>query len=375
MSLCRCVDKDIDNEYIQVSPYVPFESMICLANLLFICATLSVQLVNCDDLRAVAVMARHGDRWPTITFPGDTNYQFMDQLGWGSLTSAGRVHMYTLGRDLRLRYPQLTTRRTTKAASSRRERCLETINIILSGLKGPVASLDQLPHEPIESIEVTEDAMLNHGAVDCPVRRESILSDEGIKKLPREFPILWSNISKVTHEVYNESNAFFVFDDRVDPIWSALFADLPISWASEDTFDQGDKVMDEVNLYLSNMPIEGKLSGVFYEEVIKQFKLALESEEVSFFGYATHDTTLGPVMGNLGIWPGHRPYYGEALIFVLWANASMELFFYDYQHQWIPQVPAKINGTQFTLEQFEASVGHLIPLNWKSECGRPDSSV
>ena len=327
-----------------------------------------------NDLRSVIVIHRHGDRYQTVTFPGDLNVNLSDN--YGSLSLKGRLRLYTVGRNLRLKFPELTRRNFTYLASSKRERCIESVKLLLLGLDGPVTRLDKLQYPVVhKSDNLNEDPMLNHGALDCPVRKEAILSNEKINNFPKEFPVLWSNISQVTNETYNESNAFFVFDMRCGPIFSALAMglDMPEPINTSETYLQCDIVQNKAILYLSEMSIEKRLTGVFYKEVINRFENAMESSrsgEISFHAYATHDTTLGPVMYHMDLWPGRRPLYGEALIFVLKENASLDVYFYDEHHVIHQQSPFGLK--ELTLKTFQSHVEHLIPTNWKAECGRSD---
>lgn len=343
-----------------------------LITILLIHFSFIFHLVCSDEIKAVALITRHGERYPTITFPNDPNTEFLDKVGYGMLTPKGQVHMYNFGRNLRVRYPQLKNRNVTILKSSARQRCIDSIKLIEAGLNGPVESISQIEQSNVMSNKVDDDPLLNHGGLNCPARTEQINNDEDMKQFPIEFKELWDNVTRLTGHTYTRNDSYYVFDEIVDQILSALLLKLPnFEWASDETMKQAEEMSNKCILLMSNYEIEKKLSGLFFSDLLNQLKMAAESDKtVYFFGYATHDTTLGPIMFNLGLWPNHRPLYAEALIFVLKDDNKLELFFYDENDVIHPKNFLNTNSTTSTIEEFEKNVKQFLGADWKQVCHR-----
>ena len=322
-----------------------------------------------NEIRAVAMITRHGARYPIITYPGDQNKEYLDKNGYGVLTPRGIAQMYQLGRKLKLTFPEVASKKFTHLRSSNRERCIESILLVNLGIEGPVRNLSAASFPHVTTVDPSLDPMLNHGGLTCPVREEEINNDVTINTFPQTFPELWANMSRMTGEIYNETNAFFVADVRIDPALSALLMDLPIDWADSHSLETMARVHDSWVWTMSQYEISKKLSGVFYKEIIDQFSTALTRDGLSFFGYATHDTTLGPIMVHLGLWPGHRPLYAESLIFILRANGQLEFYVSDEQLNIHKKSTPICPSDPCTLSSFEDGVKYMIPSDWRKECG------
>lgn len=325
-----------------------------------------------NDVRSIAVVFRHGDRYPCQAYPNDPYENVFTQKDYGSLTSAGRVHMYSLGRNLRVKFPSLAKRKVTRLRSSIVPRCIESLQILMSGLNGPSESVTGPPD--IFTLPKVDDALLNHGSVRCPKRKESISRDKHFQNLSVEYADLWSNVSQVTQIDGLDVGSFI--DKRIEPIMSEFLMKIPMpKWATREIAFRAKQIIDHSIWLTGRLDIEGKLSGLFYQEVISRLRSCQNSSDISLFAYSTHDTTLGPILLNLGLWPGHRPFYGEGLVFLLTQNGSLRVYFYDEGHHLHHTLLPGCSAERCTLEMFEESVQHLIPRNWRAECGRKDSSI
>lgn len=323
-----------------------------------------------DDIKSLAIIIRHGHRLPCEAYNGDPYSNFFKTTGYGGLTSTGRLHMFSVGRKLRTAFPSIKKRVITQLTSSIVPRCVESIQYLFRGLTG---SNSYIPHEDI-CVNTTikdDDAMLNHGGVFCPARALAIDNSRHIQHLPMEFGDLWNNVTLITQTTYSSVHQFV--DNLIEPIVSEKLMDLHMpDWATDELLRRAAAAIDRTIFLTGSLEIEGKLSGVFYREIIDQFNRDAQSNDVSFFAYGTHDTTLGPILVNLNLWPGHRPYYGEGLVFVLTTGGQLKTLYYDEKHVLHPKLLPGCTESHCTVDSFEKAISHLIPKNWRKECKRDD---
>ena len=319
-----------------------------------------------QETLSVAIITRHADRYPNGDYPGDPYASLFEKTGYGVLTPKGRVQSYTIGKNLRKHFPQLTKRNVTLLTSSDVPRTRETVQLILQGLNGPSASIN---HQNIHvtSTKDTEDALLNHPAVNCSKRKAAVENDINLKLINLSYTAIWAPVAHILAAPIQVDpvKLYYYLEDIFTEFTLGL--EMP-EWATDKLFQRIKREIDLEFWFTSQLDIEGKLSGVFYEELINQFKRSLESKNVTFLAYGTHDTSLAPIMVNLDLWPDRRPAVGEALIFVLKTDGHLEAYFYQENHQMVKQVLPGCDESVCTLHSFEKAVQHFIPKDWRTEC-------
>lgn len=352
---------------------------LCL--LLIFPARAYTSIIN-QDVRAVAVLLRHGERTPSTTYPGDPYIPHFDQIGWGKLTSVGCHRLYSLGSFLGKQFPQLRERSLTKLKSSAYTRSIDSVKCLMHGLGEPndrrdynLRRFNHLKHFDslrrsklvIETLPLKEDPLLNHAGITCERRDFERKTDENIASLKIEYKQLFNNLSQVTGEVYDDP--YFVIGQRIDPIKieKQLGLQLP-SWVTDKFLADAVTSHDKLFTYLGQLEIEKKLSGVFLQELIQQFKRSAR-QNVSLFVYGSHDTTLASIMNVLGMWQGVRPKNGEALIFTFTNDDQIAMFYYHQNMTLTPYVTpgCQLNGRCF-LSHFALNVSQFILHDWREEC-------
>ena len=71
-----------------------------------------------SNIRAIAIVTRHGDRTPRGTYPGDPFPNLFDESEYGKLTPTGCTRMYLNGKFLRGNFPQLKSRSASPCSFS-----------------------------------------------------------------------------------------------------------------------------------------------------------------------------------------------------------------------------------------------------------------
>lgn len=172
----------------------------------------------------------------------------------------------------------------------------------------------------------------------------------------------------ITKENYTSHDVYRFFDKVVGHIIAQKLLDLelPQKWATPEFMQDIEDALDYSFLLQARLPIQEALNAVFFRELADKFKSSAE-DQVSFFGYATHDTTLGPLMEAVGAWNKTRPLYGEALIFTLTADDQLSVQFLDINRRLTQHTMPGCNEDSCTFAQFEDSVNKM-PQDWQEAC-------
>ena len=141
------------------------------------CSASNNSLSDLEDLRLVHLLFRHGDRTPISPYPKDPYRNVSNwPVGFGQLTSKGKMQHYELGKWIRNRYKQFLSQDYREneilVRSTDVDRTLMSAQATLAGLYPPEGYLEwntNLTWQPIpvHTVPKHEDALLSSHA-NCP---------------------------------------------------------------------------------------------------------------------------------------------------------------------------------------------------------------
>lgn len=314
------------------------------------------------NYRTIVTLFRHGDRNPTDTYPGDPYEEYFNHIGYGNLTNKGCKRLYKNGQKLIKIFPEIKSANKIKVISSNSIRCIKSAKCFIKGLIGFTWS------DEIETVDSSENPMLNHYGVNCKVRNYSNHYDPAYEKLFIKYPNLIHNLSLLANYTYPVTDANWIGYKIIDPITSQYNMGLKMpKWFKGDFKKQSFQYMDDNFDALANLSIEKKLAGIFLKELISKF-YSSPKDQLSFYGYSSHDSTLAPVMATVNAWTGKQPRFGESIIFTLTNDDQVKVYYFDQQHNLIQHIPFKCSEKNCSLNTFVSSVSNYIPEDWRKEC-------
>ncbi|CAG2105666.1 unnamed protein product [Medioppia subpectinata] len=376
-----------------------------------ICLSLGIQR---KKLKLLLIVHRHGDRTPWVPYPTDP-FNNEDQYwpdGFGHLTIKGKQRMYSLGKYLRKRYDNFlgTSPREAWVRSSARERCLESVTMLLAGLYPPTGRWvwnHQLGHiwqpVPIKAVEFEKDGMLNPDS-NCPMAaRVMALIDRSpaVQQLYRKYKPLIGFIEqksgmKIRH--YRDGRDLFdtLYVQRQNQYSLPDWVNQTV-WKCLRKFHKKAFVFDS-----SNAAIRRLRAGVILKDMCDQLRDSIDGQKSkhNVFLYSTHDSLLSVLLSALNIYNGIPPPYGSTIMFELYeTNCGDDHKTSDGKQQLSPQSQQPIghrlevhylnvteseksyllavNGCAFgarnetmvcDVKHFLDSLKTLIVDNWNDEC-------
>lgn len=323
-----------------------------------------ISSVDCSsNVRAVAFVTRHGDRFPRGTYPNDPFKDRITPEDQGMLTPKGCVRMYNQGKLLGDKF-DLKIRNKTELKSSIKPRCIRSLECLMAGIDGPQKHVISYQ---IESKKVEDDLLLNHADSTCPQRQHEIETYPRYNLLYNNFSTLFEKVSNVTGETYEPKDIYFFFDLRIGNIIAEKLMGWKMpEWADDEFFQLAEVALDTSFHEQALLPIQHALNGVFFREMIDKFKSS-SKDEVSLFGYSTHDTTLGPLMAAVNAWTDKRPLYGESLIFIFTQDEQLKVYFLKQDQSLNEHVPPGCEKNHCPLDDFAKHV-ETMPKDVNKAC-------
>lgn len=324
--------------------------------------------------KAIQVLIRHGDRDGYAQFPEvPDDWHFIKS---GDLTPKGCMKEYASGIVLRELMPDIARRNSTvlQSASAPSPLVADSLECFMNGINGPSEQIDRRDPPVFVAKSKGDDILLNFGRVSCPIRDQATQKDPSFLKLYDKYRSLIDTLNKGTGENLTEKDLMNIIKGRLEPIVVADEVGRRVPhWADETFLREAEKLADEEFAFVVNHTFQRALSAVFLRKLISDFKNA-PNDSVSFFGYGSVHTTMGPLMKTFDLWTGLRPTYGEAVIFTLDINDEFEIFHLTEYLQVEPHIPPGCDEKRCTLEMFENAMKNYLKLDWESECNKSYSS-
>jgi len=313
------------------------------------CNTLTQDL---EGLKLVHLLYRHGDRTPIKPYSTDP-YKAASNwpVGFGQLTSRGKMQQYELGQWIRARYDGFLSSNYSEqeivVRSTDVDRTLMSALSNLAGLYPPAGYWEwnrDLAWQPIpvHTIPQEEDMLLSSHAT-CP--RFTQLHKEVLEE------------SMFMKNIYNENRELFEYISN----------------------NVGENITDIVHLdyIFDTLPHEMKRlkGGPFVKELVEHFDSVadntLSPPNRKVFMYSGHDTTVAPVLHTLGVFNMIAPPYASMVVVELLDRAGLVVrVSYKNDSSTAPHV-LTIPGCEelCPLHMFKNLTQSVRPGDWRAECG------
>ncbi|XP_058386717.1 testicular acid phosphatase [Diceros bicornis minor] len=281
----------------------------------------------------VAVVFRHGDRAPLVSYPTDPHKGAISTLwprGLGQLTTEGVRQQLELGRFLRSRYENFLSpeyrREEVYIRSTDFDRTLESAQANLAGLfpeAAPGRPESAWRPIPVHTVPTSEDKLLRFPMRSCPryheLLREATEAAEYQMALEgwTDFLTRLENFTGLSLVGEPLRRAWKVLDTLICQRAHGL--PLP-SWASPDVLQTLARISAlDIGAHVGPPRAAEKAQltgGILLDAILANFsrvqRLGLPLKMVM---YSAHDSTLLALQGALGLYDGHTPPYAACLGF------------------------------------------------------------
>ncbi|XP_054161316.1 prostatic acid phosphatase-like [Oppia nitens] len=391
---------------------------LCKLLLLLICLLCAQQIPtvylwsnhDISSLELLQVVHRHGDRNPENWFPNDPYLNLTKYWpeGDGQLSKDGKYRMYRLGQTLRREYGSYLgsgfSPREVYARSSAKQRCLESVSLLLAGAYPPNNTLWQWNRSSTESqlgsvwqpipidtfIPMDEDRVLRLRA-NCPAadadQARVLSSDPAVQAFQRERQFL-DQLSQFVGTEFKTLNNINDFYDTLsiefshNYLWSTHHR-----WSPEFEKNVLTRLRPFVDLYwdlrFNSTLLQRIRGGPLVDELVKNIRNYQQNRESrKIFVYSTHDTLVDVLMQTLDVYNHLLVPFGSALLIELHRNLStgantqhfVRLYYYnetldDNSSPYLLHLPECDARTDCPLDRFYDLTRQLIPEDWQHECG------
>ncbi|CAH1980320.1 unnamed protein product [Acanthoscelides obtectus] len=275
-----------------------------------------------DELVAVALIFRHGDRTPRVSFPKDKyfNITYFPE-GLGQLINSGKLRSYQLGTYIRQRYNTFISQKYKPqeiyVISSDRDRSLMSAEAMLAALYPPVPEdrfLGNLLWQPIpvHSVQDKYDNFIRMTA-KCPK------FDKLLEEANREFDKLKEKYPDVFRTIYENTGWDVVDIGHMKDLYTTMYV-YRTSFPSyvPDWYKSLD---EEIMTYLGGasfaMPtyrrdLQRLMAGPLFNYMMNHLNDAVEGKKPKFLVISGHDTTIAPALNTLGCFDYEPPEFSSA---------------------------------------------------------------
>jgi len=355
--------------------------------------TFSEDVVDLDALKLVHVLYRHGDRMPIKPYPNDP-YKDPSKwpLGFGQLSSVGKMQQFELGKFLRNRYNgYLSANYSEKeivVRSTDVDRTLMSALSNLAGLYPPSGYLKWKPDLlwqpiPVHTVPQKEDRLLSSHA-NCPrfdeLHRDVLENSDFMKNIYEENKGLFQNISINTGEnITDIVHLDYIFDTLlIEDLYNMTLPSWTVGYYPGGKFKELRDLSFSVDTFTHEMKrLKG---GPFIQEMVDHFDAVLKgSETPKMFMYSAHDTTVAPVLDTLGVFNMIAPPYSSMIIVELFQHKDSHFVKVSYKND-TSESPYELSlpecQAMCPLDKFKdlTSSVRISPERWRIECGFSDES-
>ncbi|XP_052737147.1 lysosomal acid phosphatase [Bicyclus anynana] len=334
-------------------------------------------------LRLVIIFFRHGARTPMSSYKSDPfkNYQWPD--GLGSLTNAGKMQMYELGKKYRSYYanfiPEEYFDKDTYVRSSDASRCMMSAYTFLAGLYPPSERQmwhPEIPWQPIPVHSLPRE-LDNIVAATKPCNLSKAMYNELLaeKNADPKFAELFDYLSKHT----NQSMRSVL---QVDYLYSTLAsqqeAGLKLPEWTKNVFPHKMRTPFMLSLALLsyNETIQKFHTGPLLGQIKQHLQDSVTNVNIdrSLYIYSGHDVNVVSLWRALGFAELLEPEYGASVVIELHEEVEQESFFVRlfYRNNTKVEVPMELKlpfcDDPCTYSKFEEHLNTLIPNDWETEC-------
>ncbi|XP_057651121.1 prostatic acid phosphatase-like isoform X1 [Diorhabda carinulata] len=291
---------------------------------------------NKEELIAVVVIYRHGDRAPLTSFPNDHYYNLTYwPMGFGELTKQGIQRQYKLGQWFRQRYnnflQKIYSPREIIVESTEKDRALMSASATLAGLYPPIDFQlwnTQLKWQPIP-IHIGYETKI----MDLPCAKYDKLNKEIIELIDKDMKKKYSNIYRYIEDNSGWTNMSV---KTVSTLRSVMYAykNYNLSFIPEWVLKINHSALDEIAgikySIATATPTTARLKvGTFYDHIFnyldKFTNPTLAKTTPKFLMMASHDTTIASILNGMELYEKRPVGFGDTFIMEL--KKKREVFF------------------------------------------------
>ncbi|XP_045761433.1 prostatic acid phosphatase-like [Maniola jurtina] len=333
-------------------------------------------------LRMVIIFFRHGARAPNTSYKSDPfkNYQWPD--GLGSLTNAGKLQMYELGKKFRSYYanfiPEEYYEKDVYIRSSDASRCMMSAYTFLAGLYPPSERQmwhPEIPWQPIPVHSLPRD-LDNIVAATKPCKVSKAMYNEVLaeKNADPKFMELFDYLSKHTNQ---SMRSVLEVDFLYSTFASQQEAGLKLPEWTKNVFPHKMRVPFMLSLALLsyNETIQRFHTGPLLKEIKQRLLDGVNhSNDRSLYIYSGHDVNVVSLWRALGFRELLEPEYGASIGVELHEEVEQDSFFIRlfYRNNTKVEVPTELKlpycDDPCTYNKFVEHLDTLIPTDWEVEC-------
>jgi lysosomal acid phosphatase len=374
----------------QLSSIILIPSYLLLVSL----SELSALRQDITGLKLVHLLYRHGDRTPINPYPNDPYKDPSNwPVGWGQLTSWGKMTHFKLGQWFRQRYDGFLSsdydEKEIYVRSTDVDRTLMSAQSNLAGLYPPHGYMKwnkDLAWQPIpvHTVPLNEDALLSSHAY-CPRfdrLYEELKTSQWMEDIYNKNKELFQYISK--HSGWNISDI-----QRLDWVYDCLLIEarynktLP-EWTKKYFPHTKFEKLRDLSFTMDTFTHEFKRlkGGPFVRQMVEHFDQvqdgSLEPKERKIFMYSAHDTTVSTVLNTLGVFDIIAPTYAAAVMFELYEGKEDFLVEISYRNDstrepYVLTLPGC--DPSCPLKKFKELTLSILPEDWTAECSEASSST
>eukprot|EP00761_Pharyngomonas_kirbyi_P008379 gb/GECH01008390.1/.p1 GENE.gb/GECH01008390.1/~~gb/GECH01008390.1/.p1 ORF type:complete len:414 (+),score=73.68 gb/GECH01008390.1/:1-1242(+) len=366
------------------------------------------------ELQNVQVISRHGDRTPLSKLPGDTTTWYcpsnvlsivhpvppqnkfpdlsvgrlyelsyidgeeflMGNCSGGELTEKGVKEHYDLGSEFRNLY--VDKFKLLSSNFNQEEIYIRSTDKRRTRLSAQSQIIGLYPDDNLPK----NDRVLRLNVVD--EKTEYMYPNHGF------CPILSTLQDKITH-----SPEYIQYMQEHEPLREKL---AQVFNVTPDELGTWTSLLDAFTCLQShNKPIPGKISqhmidevyeisgwrmgafvnntdfvkygvGKLVKELINNMEYSFKHPNPKFRLYSGHDTTIGPLLGALGIYNNTWPPYTSHIVLELFKDARKSEYFVRVKYNGKERILPGCSHEFCKFETFKSITSRVIPTNWKQMC-------
>jgi len=363
--------------------------LISLLPLPLISVWTTLTQTDLSGLRQVHLVFRHGDRTPIDPYPTDP---YKDPSNWpvgfGQLTSRGKMQHFQLGQWIRARYQKFLSPDYSEdevyVRSTDVDRTLMSASANLAGLFPPRGyqkfnpNLDWQPI-PIHTLPQSEDSLLSSHAV-CPRFSEllrEVANSAFMKHLYNDNRDLFKYLSEHTgSNITDISHLDYIYDTLlIENIYNKTLPEWTKKVFPGGKFKELRDLSFTVNSF--NHELKRLKGGPFIQELVDHFDVISQSNgsdglSKKLYIYSGHDTTVAPILDTLGVFNGLAPPYCSMIIIELFERSGLHVRI-SYKNETNSVHELTLPGCQniCPVQTFKELTANVRPVDWRRECGLP----
>lgn len=321
--------------------------------------------------RALAVISRHGDRSPTVTFPTDL-HPTTDRSEWptgsGMLTLHGRQRMQRLGHFVRISYSHFDwSSASVRGIACREERCTESGQWFLEGL-----GIEQRIEFEID------DQMLSNFPSECRAYRlmnHTIMTSPYFKK--------FSEVNSRKLDYALEKAGAHERDLNYALLIGAVLMDeeaagkvLP-TWATENNVMSVLRNLTELNFcsMAGSRVMQKLMTGLLFKDLSNEFSQVISSSgrKPRLMLYETHDNQVASILRLFGVFDKGLPPYGATIIFELNQDRASGGYSIHASYLWEDESFHQMNFERPSAANFFDSISGIMIHEYEKECNEEEA--